>query len=484
MRKFLAKQNVKLFILGILLGIPIVLSFSGHFLLFWLRSIKIKFLILLVLIPLAGILIGFFLHAFEKNKRNLNAFELMLVFILPFVIVLLGFENFKSIPLPISASTSYTLTLTKEEKNSNTLSGSIKFVGVKVKPVDQGGFITLPKRSCDGVPFQTEDGFSYFELAPGNELRCSFLANPREEVKLVFWVSPAGGTVQAVLRAEKGQSTSVQFDLYFPEQKSKTFPIYAPNSYLTLLFLFLDVFSLVIILALTIYALYTFFITSSFRNTFLHLFSQYLRQNFRMASKPPNMCEGRSTSRQIWRFAKLFGKLAKVLFSRIVILLPSTMMMVYLVLYPIFSGYIVAKDRYDFQFSEWPQFERMIRDVTRYVPEDSSLAIIFPGKYPVSPMFGPAYTRRLLPQYPAPESITTDYLNNLDADYLLMSAELFERENLGADGQLHFVIYGGGEILYPNYSLYSVLESGLEIVASCVREPDCQARYYLFRVQR
>ncbi len=158
--------------------------------------------------------------------------------------------------------------------------------------------------------------------------------------------------------------------------------------------------------------------------------------------------------------------------------------MTYLMLYPYFSGYIIGKDRTDFQLNRLPEFERMVRDVDRYVPTDASMMVIFPGKYPVSPLFGYNYARRLLPQYPAPESISAEYLRSLKTEYLLISAELFKYEKLGKDGLLHFVIYGGGEVLYPVYSLREFRDSGLEIIASCVRTPACQVQYYLFRVKK
>lgn len=439
MKRFMSRHKMKLFFWGMLLGLPVVLSFSGHFFDFWLRTVKVKILILTTLTPFMGLLIGFLLSLLKISRRTSVALGLSQSLLLMFFVSGVIPKYFERFPFPAGAFPTYTLSVIAEGgKNVRTSAEHIKLIRVMVQYPKRDEVALIRKRECMSEWAQLNDGSYFIDDSPGAEHRCVFSTNPGAEVKLVFETSPESGQVQVVFQAENSLIIDrVSYNLHSSSTTRKTLHLLAPESNLTLLVKFLDILSSIILVELVaVIVIVTVLYTSNSSQTFFLL---------------PMMLLG-------------IGSL------------------IYLVLFPVISGYTIAKDRYDFQFAEWPQFEHMVRDVNRYVPEDASLVIIYPGKYPVSPLFGPEYARRLLPQYPAPATVSADYLRGLQADYLLMDAELFEKDRLGYDGQLHFLIYGGGEVLYPYYSLDGMLNSGFEIIASCVDKMFCQTRYYLFEL--
>ncbi|MBE7434428.1 MAG: hypothetical protein HS100_10960 [Anaerolineales bacterium] len=433
-RDTMEKKDLKSLLIGILLGFPIVLSFSGHFLFFWSRSDVVKYLIFFGLLILSGVLIGLLLNKSLRTRPKLTNNELVIFLILLCMILGFGLVFRSRIPLPLLPPTMYNMILTISGENTDATSYSKPIIGIRMLEAKSNRAISLSTISCDGDFLEAKRNAYYFELGSSEgKLRCSFRGNVRDAIIFIF-LKPQneGRVVETVFRSDAGMTTQETFYVQYSNNPTKSYGVLLPHTYFSIFCLLLDIISFAIILSLLIY-----------------VFFQEIRK----------------------------------LIPRVFILFPAITML-YLMIYPYSSGYIIGKDRTDFQLYRLPEYERMIRDVDRYVPEDASMVIVYPGKYPVSPLFGQNYTRRLLPQYPAPESISADYLVSLGAEYLLMSAELFEKDKLEPDGQLHFVIYGGGEVLYPNYSLYGMLKSGLIIVASCVKQPDCLVRYYIFSVQR
>jgi hypothetical protein len=433
-RGSLEKKNLKSLLIGILLGFPVALSFSGHFLSFWLRIDIVKYLLFFGLVILTGILIGLLLNKPLKTRPKLTNKELVLFFILLCMFFGFGLVFRSRIPLPLLPPTQYNVTLTISGENTDAARHSSSIIGIRMLESNSSKAISLSTISCDGDFLEAKRNAYYFELGPSDgKLRCSFWGNARDAIIFIF-LKPQneGELVKTVFRSGAGMTTQEAFYIKYSNNPTKSYGVLLPHTYFSIFCLILDIISFAIILSLLVYV--------------------------------------------------SFQKIRKLI-PRVFILFPAITMM-YLMIYPYSSGYMIGKDRTDFQLNRFPEYERMIRDVDRYVPEEASMVIVYPGKYPVSPLFGQNYTRRLLPQYPAPESISADYLVSLDAEYLLMSAELFEKDKLEPDGQLHFVIYGGGEVIYPHYSLYGMLKSGLIIVASCVKQPDCLVRYYIFSVQR
>ncbi len=424
--------------MGIVLGFPIAVSFSGHFLMYWIRTSIFKHLVLLGITAILGFFIGLIINKLIKlipkfTNSHVVALILFLVF---FTSLGLGFRS--KIPLPLLPVVPYDVTLKLSEGGNFSIPYSEVVIGIKIVPADSSRYSEIV---CDKPLLETQKNIYLFNVKSDGILRCSFDGNPRGAIIYTFsQLQDDHWDAEVIVYSDAGRTTKEIFNVNYPESLSKKYGILLPHTYLSLFCLMTDILSFIVISAL---------LTISF--FFLH--SQIHPQ-------------------KVWAFA-----------ARAFVLLP-VVTMIYLVLYPYFSGYIIGKDRTDLQLYRLPEFERMIRDVDRYVPVDASMLVIYPGKYPVSPLFGYNYNRRLLPQYPAPESVSADYLDGLEAEYLLVSAELFEYEKLGEDGQLHFVIYGGGEVLYPVYSLNDFTNSGLEIIASCVREPDCQVTYYLFRVKK
>ena len=425
-------------LLGNVFGLPIVLSFSGHFLLFWMHTNILKYLALLIVAAFIGFVVGLIIDklkklALEFNKVHITTLILFLVF---FASLGLGFRS--NIPLPLLPAVPYDVTLKLTERDKHSIPISEIIVGVRMSSVDPSRYSEI---ACDSELRETQKNTYYFRMKPDGILRCSFSGNPRDAVIFTF-SQPQDDEwdAEVIVYSGIGRETKMIYNIVYPEKLSRKYGVLLPHTYLSLFCLMVDIISFIIISALLACSL-------------LLVYYQ---------ARPEKI---------------------KIFLARAFVL-PSVLMMIYLVFYPYFSGYIIGKDRTDFQLYRLPEFERMIRDVNRYVPADASMMVIYPGKYPVSPLFGYNYTRRLLPQYPAPESVSADFLDGLEAEYLLISAELFEYEKLGEDGQLHFVIYGGGEVMYPVYSLNDFTNSGLEIIASCVREPDCQVRYYIFRVKK
>lgn len=436
MQKFhWVRQNFKAYLVGGILGLPLALSVSGHFLQFWLRRPEVKTLILGLMIPLLAVLLGSILLLIRKPTKVFMGIYVLLFLVVVYEVWTVS-DRFERFDPPPGAVQEITLTLVAEEKkNPDALDDSVKLTRIMVAEKNSENAIFVGFKFCKIGNDDIQGDDALIELHPGFEFQCSFIAQPGSEVRLVFIQSPESGYVKASLYPNNETGDSVSFDLYSPQRKSGIYRISAPLSKFLLLLKCLDIFSWMTVLTL----LGVLFI------------------NFQLSNK----------NRLVLMFLML-----------------QAVNLIYFMLFPMVSGYAIAKDRYDYQFSEWGGFEQMVRDVNRFVPSDAELVIIYPGKYPVSPLFGPTYSRRLLPQYPAPETISASSLRELGADYLLMDAQLFEKNLLGFDGNLHFTIYGGGEVLYPYYSLDDILQSGVEIIASCARESACGYRYYLFRTRK
>ncbi len=436
MQKFLwFRQNFKAFLVGGIVGLPLALSLSGHFLQFWLRRPEVKTLILGLLIPLLAVLLGSILLLIKKPTKFLAGVYVLLFLIVVYEVWLVS-GRFERFGLPPGIASEVTLTLVAEEKkNPAALDDSVKLTRIMLAEKDSEDAVFIGSQACNVELTEPNEMSSFTEIHPGAEFRCDFVAQPGSEVRLVFIQAPENGFVQVSLHPKNEAGDSVSFDLYSPQRNQGMYRILVPLSKFLLLLKGLDIVSLVITLTLL---------------------------GILFAGRLPATKNG---------------------FVLLVLLLQS-MNLAYFMLFPVVSGYAIAKDRYDYQFSEWRGFEQMVRDVNRFVPPDAGLVIIYPGKYPVSPLFGPTYSRRLLPQYPAPAEISASSLRELGAEYLLMDAQLFEKNLLGFDGNLHFTIYGGGEVLYPYYSLDDLLHSGVEIIASCARESACGYRYYLFRARK
>jgi len=436
MPKFqLPRQNFKAFLIGGILGLPLALSLSGHFLQFWLRRPEVKILILGLMIPLLAVLLGSILLLIKKPTKFLAGVYVLLFLIMVYEVWSVS-GRFERFGLPPGVVPEVTLTLIAEEKkNPAALDDSVKLTRIMLAEKDSEDAVFIGSQACNIDLAESNVESSFTEIHPGAEFRCSFIAQPGSEVRLVFIRAPESGYVKISLHPKNETGDDISFDLYSPQRNQEMYRILVPLSKFLLLLKCLDVVSLVMGLTLL---------------------------SILLAGRLP---------------ANLNG------FALLVLLLQS-MNLIYFMLFPVIGGYAIAKDRYDYQFSEWRGFEQMVRDVNRFVPPDAGLVIIYPGKYPVSPLFGPAYSRRLLPQYPAPAEISASSLRELGAEYLLMDAQLFEKNQLGFDGNLHFMIYGGGEVLYPYYSLDDLLHSGVEIVASCARESACGYRYYLFRARK
>lgn len=436
MQKFLwFRQNFKTFLVGGIVGLPLALSLSGHFLQFWLRRPEVKILILGLLIPLLTVLLGSILLLIKKPTRFLAGVCVLLFLVVIYEVWSVS-GRFERFGLPPGIVPEVTLTLVAEEKkNPAALDDSVKLMRIMLAEKDSEDAVFIGSQACNVELTESNETSSFIEIHPSAEFRCSFIAQPGSEVRLVFIQAPESGYVKVSLHPKNETGDSVSFDLYSPQRNQGLYRILVPLSKFLLLIKSLDVVSLVTVLTLLCVLL---------------------------AGRLPVNLKG----------------------LVLLVLLLQSMNLAYFMLFPIVSGYAIAKDRYDYQFSEWRGFEQMARDVNRFVPSDAGLVIIYPGKYPVSPLFGPAYSRRLLPQYPAPAEISASSLRELGAEYLLMDAQLFEKNLLGFDGNLHFIIYGGGEVLYPYYSLDDLLHSGVEIIASCARESACGYRYYLFRARK
>lgn len=175
-----------------------------------------------------------------------------------------------------------------------------------------------------------------------------------------------------------------------------------------------------------------------------------------------------------------------LVFSALVLAVIST---AYLVSYPLLNRAYNQLSRIDLQLRTWPgmsgetYFLGMLMAVEENVPSGATLAIIIPGKYPVSPLFGEHYTRQLLPLYPAPENLSATLMHNLHAEYLLVLGDLFDPGLVSADGMIHFEEFGPN-VIYPYYSLEDTLDAGLQVVESCFDTTACGSRYYLFTTER
>lgn len=430
-----SRQNLNAFLVGGILGLPLALSVSGHFLRFWLRRPEVKTLILVVMIPLLTVLLGSILLLIKKPAKFLKGVYVLLFLIVVYEVWSVS-ERFERFGLPPGVVPEVTLTLAAEEKqNPEAVDDSVKLMRIMLAEKDSAEAIFIGSQTCNIELTESNDESRFTEIHPGAGLQCSFIAQPGSEVRLVFIQAPESGYVKVSLHPKNEPGDSVSFDLYSPQREHETYKLLVP---LSSFFLFLKCFDLISMV--TVLTLLSVLVVS------------------RLPVNPNGFV--------------------------LLVLLLHSINLIYFMLFPMVSGYTIAKDRYDYQFSEWKGFEQLVRDVNRFVPPDTGLAIIYPGKYPVSPLFGPAYTRRLLPQYPAPAEISASALRELGAEYLLMDAQLFEKNLLGFDGQLHFTIYGGGEVLYPYYSLDDLLQSGVEIIASCARESACGYRYYLFRARK